>query len=260
MIVFGTDFDDTLYFHSGKELGVRQKDLDAIARFKNAGNQFGLISGRARCMMPEIDELLSGKVKFDFMIFSNGACICDQEGKILWEHFMPEEVVRDVFEQAAKDKIGIVLHGTECLYQTQEMDFQNAIHVTSIDEFDPSRIYSISFHPLSEVEKDFFRTNQNRQDVVVVANSQFADFNANEITKGTALNRLTHMMSQSENLSAAIGDSFNDESMLKDADISFTFETSDPSVKKCAACIVDGIHEAVDILLDPKQLAANCRR
>ncbi len=260
MIVFGTDFDDTLYFHSGKELGVRQKDIDAIERFKKAGNQFGLISGRARCMMPEIDELLNGKVKFDFMIFSNGACVCDQDGKILWEHFLPEAVVRDVFEQAAKGKIGIVLHGTECLYQTEDMDFKNAIHVTSIDEFDPSRIYSISFHPISEVEKDFFRTNQNRKDVVVVANSQFADFNANGITKGTALNRLTHMMGQTEDISAAIGDSFNDESMLKDADISFTFENSDSSVKNCATCIVDGIHEAVDVLLDPSQLAANRRR
>lgn len=256
MIVFGTDFDDTLFFHSGPELGLRQKDIEAIQRYKQSGNQFGLVSGRARCMIDEIEELLDGQVKFDFMIFSNGACICDGDLNILWEHFLPEAVVRDVFEQGQKDKVGLVFHGRDCLYQTDpEMNFKNAKNVTSIDDFDPSQIYSISFHPISPVEKAFFKTNQDRKDVTVVANSQFADFNANGVTKGSALNRLAHLTNQTSDISAAIGDSFNDESMLKDADISFTFEGSDPSVKASATLITDGIAGAVDVLLNADTLA-----
>ncbi|MBF0579010.1 HAD-IIB family hydrolase [Erysipelotrichaceae bacterium RD49] len=261
MIVFGTDFDDTLFFHSGPELGLRQKDIKAIQRYKKTGNQFGLVSGRARCMIDEIEELLDGKVQFDFMIFSNGACICDADLNILWEHFLPEDVVSDVFAQGQKDQIGLVFHGRDCLYQTDpRMNFKNAKNVASIEELDPSKIYSISFHPISPVEKAFFQANQKRKDVTVVANSQFADFNANGITKGSALNRLAHLTNQTGNISAAIGDSFNDESMLKDADISFTFEGSDPSVKASADLVTDGIAGAVDVLLDTDALAKNIKK
>lgn len=247
MFVFGTDFDDTLYFHDG--VGIRQEDIDAIRRFKEAGHQFGLVSGRGRVMWPELVEMSQGKVDFDFRIFSNGACICDKDNNILYQIFLPEEAVRDIWTSAKEAGVDLILHGEEKTYTTDANRQAPGDVIERLEDLDPARIYAISFDNTTPEGKAYFDSMEGYDKAIMVSNSRFADFNPHGATKGAALNRLAHMMHESEDISAAIGDSFNDLSMLKDADISFTFASSPQEVQEAASYITDGVHEAVDLLL-----------
>lgn len=251
MIVFGTDFDDTLYFHD--ENGVRKEDVEAIRRFQKTGSQFGLVSGRSRTMWKQIDAMLKGAVDFDFKIYSNGACICDKDNNILWQTFLPADVVEDIANKADAAGLSLILHGEDALYVTHELrpDLPGSQYIQILCEIDPAKIYAISFNNTStETGRQFYQDLQDYSKAILVANSRFADFNPLGVTKGSALNRLAHMMHETRDTSAAIGDSYNDMAMLKDADVSFTFHSSPKEVRECATHLVDGIAEAVDILLE----------
>ncbi len=247
MIIFGTDFDDTLFFHDGR--GVRQIDIDAIQRFKEAGYQFGLVSGRGRVMWPQTRRQIQDKVDFDFKIYSNGACICDKNDNILWEVFLPQELVLEVWNKAKESKVDLILHGQDAMLFTNDTYGIEGRIVKSLEDFDPAHISAMSFDHQTPQGIKFYNQFVSRDDFVLVANSQFADFNPKGVSKGAALNRLAHEMQTQNATSIAIGDSYNDLSMLEEADISFTFPTSPNEVKAVADHQVDGIYEAVDYIL-----------
>lgn len=250
MIVFGTDFDDTLYFHDGRHL--RPQDAQAIRRLQQAGDQFGLVSGRARVLWPVVEQMIEGQVNFDFKIYSNGSCICDGQNTVLAQWFMPENSVRDIF--ARYKDVGLILHGENALYLTTIQGPElPGVMVKSIEEFDPSRIYAISFNHRTQAGRKVWQESQARKDVIVVSNSRYTDFGPLETSKGRALNYIAHTLYSPKDMSAAIGDSYNDQSMLEEADISFTFHSSPEEVKESATHCVNGIDEAVDWLLTHQQ-------
>lgn len=249
MIVFGTDFDDTLYFHDLG--GIRKQDVEAIRRFQQAGNKFGLVSGRARMMKPLLEKMTEGKADFDFWIFSNGAEICDKDGNLLEQIFMPETFIREVVEEMPD--AGFIFHTPTGLYVTPakgvRFDFPlNVIH--SCDDFDPASVLAVSFDFRTPIGQKVYEANKDRKDVILVANSRFADFNPIGATKGIALNTLCQRLMGEGNTSAAIGDSYNDLPMLEKADVSFTFHSSPQEVREAASHLVEGIDEAAAILLD----------
>lgn len=247
MIIFGTDFDDTLFFHDGR--GVREIDIEAIKRFKEAGYQFGLVSGRGRVMWPQTRAQIQNKVDFDFKIYSNGACICDKDNNILWETFLPEELVVEIWNKAKVANVDLILHGQDSMLFSNETYGIKGRNVKSLEDFDPAHISAMSFDHHTPQGEEFYKQFSGRDDFVLVTNSQFADFNPKGVSKGAALNRLAHEMQTQNALSVAIGDSYNDLTMLKEADISFTFPTSPQDVLDVADYQVDGIHEAVDQIL-----------
>lgn len=249
--IMGSDFDDTLYFHS--EGGARKADAKAIEQFQAQGNHFGLVTGRSCLMKDLIDEMLHHAVDFDFMIYSNGAVICDRSGKILSRHYLPEEFVREVMEEM--EDAGFIFHGREELLSTPAAQGRLNMPVrivNSVDEFDPKTVYAISFPHTTEAGKRIFEANQNREDVILVANSRFADFNPKGVTKGRALRELVDEHMPEGTIAAAIGDSYNDLEMLKEADRSFTFYSSDQQVQDAATDLVGGIDEAIALLLKEK--------
>lgn len=248
VIIFGTDFDDTLFFHDGR--GVRQIDIDAIHRFKEAGYQFGLVSGRGRVMWPQTQAQIQNKVDFDFKIYSNGACICDKDNNVLWETFLPEDLVKEVWNKAKEANVDLILHGQDAMLFSHNTYGIDGRIVHSLDDFDPAHISAMSFDNQTPQGIQFYNQFADREDFVLVANSQFADFNPKGVSKGAALNRLAHEMQQNQKaMSVAIGDSFNDLTMLQEADVSFTFPNSPQEVREAATYQVDGIHEAVDCIL-----------
>ncbi len=247
MIIFGTDFDDTLFFHDGR--GVRQIDIDAIKRFKEAGYKFGLVSGRGRVMWPQTQAQIQGKVDFDFKIYSNGACICDKDDNILWETFLPKELVAEVWNKAKEANVDLILHGQDSMLFSKDTYGIEGRVVKNLEDFDAAHISAMSFANQTPQGTEFFNQFMDRDDFVLVANSQFADFNPKGVSKGAALNRLAHELENQNALSVAIGDSYNDLTMLEEADISFTFPTSPKEVLEAADYQVDGIHQAVDRIL-----------
>lgn len=79
MKLIGSDYDGTL-----NHGGIDQEKLDAIRRWRQAGNLFGVISGRGPDFLSELQEKLGDN--FDFYASCNGGVAVDAAGNTLFEY------------------------------------------------------------------------------------------------------------------------------------------------------------------------------
>ena len=76
MKIIASDYDGTL-----NHGGVDDKKREAIARWRAAGNKFGLVSGRGPDSLVELAR--RDGITCDFLLACSGAVICTPDGKIL---------------------------------------------------------------------------------------------------------------------------------------------------------------------------------
>ncbi|MBE6807297.1 MAG: HAD-IIB family hydrolase [Ruminococcaceae bacterium] len=79
MRLIATDYDGTL-----NHGGINEEKLDAIRRWRAAGNLFGVISGRGPDFLPTLQEQLGDN--FDFLVSCNGGIATDSRGNHLFCH------------------------------------------------------------------------------------------------------------------------------------------------------------------------------
>lgn len=253
MHFFATDFDDTLYFHDGR--GLQDKDVEAIARFQKAGNLFGLNSGRSISMAGGIDDLLKDRVHFDFRVFANGSMVVDRDGNLVYEKPLPRAFVSEVLEKYGD--IPMVIHTKDFVCSPVENDLPE-IRVRNMNgDFSILRdrdVFEISFclsNPKALSAANEIRNNH--PEIVFARNSQFCDFNAPGTSKGIGLEEAARCFGCPQDETAAIGDSYNDISMIRDAAIGFTFPSSPEEVREAADVLVNGVGAAINFLMKEDQ-------
>lgn len=79
MRLIATDYDGTL-----NHGGIDEEKLDAIRRWRAAGNLFGIISGRGPDFLTTLQEQLGDN--FDFLASCNGGIATDNQGGDLFRH------------------------------------------------------------------------------------------------------------------------------------------------------------------------------
>lgn len=85
--VAASDFDGTLF----RNQQITAEDKVAIKNWREAGNKFGIVTGRAFVMLePHLKEF---DLEVDFNICDNGAIIYDGGGKIVFETELPKELL-----------------------------------------------------------------------------------------------------------------------------------------------------------------------
>lgn len=249
MIIFGTDFDGTLYFHDREE-HVQKVDVEGIKNFQKTGNLFGLVTGRGITMWDVIADRIEDKVHFDFRIHSNGACIVDRDGNVIFRKYLPDETLRMIFEKG-KD-VELVLHAERDLYVTNISEFQGMHNVKSLDEIEADEVYEVSFRYDTPKGAEFLEYLKTVPGLQISPNTDYVDVMAEGMTKGFGIKKMLELTHQ-DGITCAIGDSYNDQSMLEQTDISFTFPTSPQVVQDSANHIVNNIAEALDFVLKETQ-------
>lgn len=253
MYYFATDFDDTLYFHNGE--GLREEDVEAIRRFQKAGNRFGLCTGRSVSMFEEIHRKVEGKVHFDFTIFANGTCLTNEQGQIIQEHFLPEAMVREILSRG-KD-VPMVLHHRSGIYQNTEWPYEitDVRDLTDGCPFRMDEVYEISLDPKLPHSSELIEEFAAWPGVQHAANSKFVDIFPDSASKGKGLLASAALAGVSPENTAAIGDSYNDISMIQEAGTGFTFPSSPRKVRDAADIICTGVCEAIDLLTNKTEKA-----
>lgn len=244
MIIMGTDFDDTLYFHDGR--GLRDKDAKAIEQFQQDGNLFGLCTGRSPGMMAAIDEKTQGKVRFDFTVFSNGACIVFHD-QILFEAGLEPAFIEEMISTCPDAPI--IIHHSSGLYTTKPMKLEAESRVLKdFSQLHEGVCYGLSLDFENAAARECIEKYKDTDQAVCAFNSRFCDFIPVDASKGKGLLIMADRMNIPYENTAAIGDSYNDLPMLQDAAHSFTFQSSPAEVRNCADELVDGVWEAISIL------------
>lgn len=78
MIIIASDYDGTLNHH-----GISQEDKDAITKFREAGNKFGLVTGRdLEQALWVVKDIKRANLEVDFVICCTGAVRLNQNGEV----------------------------------------------------------------------------------------------------------------------------------------------------------------------------------
>ena len=136
MIIFASDFDNTLFYHQGENGYIRKEDIEKIEQFQAVGNLFGLCTGRAL-----FDVFFDAKdiIDFDFYILVSGALILDKNYKILHKASIPFSVIKNMYLHF-KNKYGynplLVTEKSFCCVQEKVYDVDTDIYQSIYDMSD----------------------------------------------------------------------------------------------------------------------------
>jgi len=247
MRLFGCDYDGTLRIGT-----VAKGDLEALARFRKAGNRFAIVSGRGKGMIWK--ELQYFGVEVDFLIADNGAIIFDENGDEIWRLDPDQSVVRQIIDFGLTLKYTLVGfgdgHGFAGLgVKEEKIEKPNFNALLDSVEADPQELLAqgkINAILLRGVHpEDSFKLQQMVQErwgkqVTTCLNNGTLDIIAAGASKQAALEWLKEYLHASEVLT--LGDGYNDIGMIS-AFGGYAMENAPQEVKAKAAGTVASVAE-----------------
>lgn len=245
MILFASDFDDTLFFHDGR--GLQAKDVRKIREFQTKGNCFALCTGRPASMFTSISAMIQNQIQFDFRIFSNGAVITRNDGEILFSVPLEYEFIRYALQ--TWPDVNFMLHTQKGLQYTHHLERDGG---TILSDQDRQKIQSQEL-PVYEMSVDWHvpQAYEALQDLkkhpkaACYENSYVADFVNPNVSKATGIAWLKSYLHADQ--AYAMGDSWNDIPMIESTR-GFTFHSSSSEVKQAASRTFDCVAEALEYI------------
>lgn len=259
MKILASDFDGTLCFRSPEgEYAYRQEDVQAIKRFQEKGNLFGLNTGRAVACTDNYHEKTKGVIPFDFIIGDSGAEITDAGRTPFYSRLIDPKTALKA-KEAGSFSDAAVFFSTPDGYTAvgrQPGDLQAGVLENDEDILN-LEIHSMAFETdtIEKASRILRRLEKENLPLNLQQNWTSVDVSPEGCTKGTALKHLAEHFGVSIKDIAAIGDGLNDLSAIEAAGISFAMENSQDELKEAADYIVGSVAEAIAILeeLDQKE-------
>ena len=244
MKILASDYDGTLNYG-----GFDERKISAIARWRAAGNLFGLVSGRS------MDACLrlagEGGFGFDFMIANNGAVVTDREGRLLYEKAcdgsLALPLVRSMFEWGCPSA-GIVV-GLDYGYGVKPTAGQCRERDYTPENLPPvPRFYQISTilptEELSRLTTERIRERFGDQ-INPLQNGICIDCVSVGADKAQGIRRLIEALGADESDVITVGDNVNDTDMIA-AFRSYAMASGVESIKKLAGEVTPGIAELIE--------------
>ena len=248
-----SDFDGTLCRLSpGTTLGgsVPEANLSAIRRWREAGNKFGIASGRGISLLEM--EVEKYGIPVDFLICSNGAAIFDEARELLHSTVFPPDVLRDFLNHPLirGKELPVLLFGERQVYALRPypdipMEYTPAISWEEAANLRDAVQLGIMFPSLEEtrrateaVERDFPMLGGN-------ANRVYLDVNLRGVDKKYGVEHLVEAMGWQGAPVLVIGDDKNDLPMVEYFH-GFTVDTAQPFMKEAAAKVYGSVGEMLE--------------
>lgn len=242
MKLIGSDYDGTL-----NHGGIDEEKSDAIRRWRQAGNIFGVISGRGPDFIRELQEKLGDN--FDFYASCNGGVAVDAKGNELFnyrcEGMDARAFVADLLEWGAPFayvnvddacfRVGNAATEDEIEYLLEEMPdipyFQKmAVFLPGPDE--------------AGVLVDKVRAKYG-DNVNPLQNWWCVDIAPYGVDKATGLRRLAAHFGVTEADIIAVGDNLNDAAMVG-AFRGYAMAQGSEELKKIAACVTESVLDLIN--------------
>ena len=243
MKLIATDYDGTLNFN-----GVDDKKRATVARWRKAGNLFGVISGRS--WQSTIEQLNKDNIERDFVVGNNGASICNENGEIISETTVSFKVLKEFLEfifQKGCD-FGRVHCSNICFaVNAPNTEIKNGEY--TLDDFPKTENFnqvSIQFET-SEDSKEFAEIIKERFKGILypLQNRRWIDVVPFGVSKSSGVYKLMEIFSVEKQNVITVGDSENDIDMLLQFN-SYAMENGVEIVKKAAGRTVKDITEIID--------------
>lgn len=258
-LLFCTDLDGTLYDDNKV---VSKKNLEAIEYFKNEGGLFTFITGRVPKTSMEICRIIKPNTLYGCI---NGGGIYDAvKGEYLWNAFLPHEVMELVrIVDKNLPEIGIQFNTEKEIYFNKDSEamvkfreITGVPYITCHYEQVKEPVLKVVFahHDPAQITalNDLLNSNPN---------SKFVDFIHSEknlyeilpkgISKGAVLCKMADFLGIDKNKTIAVGDYYNDISMIKTAKCGIAVANAVDEVKAISDYVtVSNNEDAIAVIIE----------
>jgi Predicted hydrolases of the HAD superfamily len=251
MKLLASDYDGTLL----RNRRIDKGDIEAIERFRAAGNLFGIVTGRPYGSIR--NELKARKINYDFVISINGGYIVDHKGEIIHEERIPLNISEQICAQILKEDLvlGGVNDGIFVRYLVMDYTlkmriaryFRNRVYLHR--KADPNIVRGFVMHvrDASKADSVAKRVMDNFGEYISCHRNAdiIIDLAAKGVAKDNAVQIVVDYFGAEEIY--VIGDSFNDIGMIKRFN-GFAVSGANEKVKAVASKEFEQFIELVDYI------------
>ncbi|MBO5374845.1 MAG: HAD-IIB family hydrolase [Clostridia bacterium] len=244
MKIIASDYDGTVNCN-----GISQRDAEAITKFREAGNKFGIVTGRDLDMaLWVLFEFKKVKTKIDFLICCTGAIILNgdgeiikiKKGKVLPEHHEMIKKARELgvnsfnFNDGLKriyiDPNGKIPYDLDCIPEFTQLN----VWFMSNESADKFNAY----------------INENYANVIsAYRNGGSVDMPPANTSKVTGIYDYASQFDSPEIYT--VGDNLNDIPMIEEF-CGFAVSNAQDAVKKSAKHQCDRVADMIEIIMEEK--------
>lgn len=244
------DLDGTLLDNNRK---VSEINKNAIKKAIDIGCKFVICSGRSNMSIDHFNKFFGFDLIKNYAVAFNGAYIYETDtGKKLAEHLVPSLAAIDAINMCRKFNVDIMVYQNETLnfdtpsdridvYAKRNMVNTNVVSDLTIIAGNPvSKVIIIGDNSeLKKVENEVMSTNLKNNMTTFFSADTLYEFNPLGIDKGTGLKELSKILNINIEETIAIGDNFNDLSMIKCAGLGVCTANGEIGVKSYADYITN---------------------
>jgi len=262
MRLLALDLDDTLL---RSDLTISHRTRSAIKKAEDAGIMVALASGRVPVAMIPFAGLLGMKRRPGYLICCNGTIIQESHtGNIISENKLDVETALLAFDMADAEGFPVQIYENDIMYVSRHNEFSGydqkltGLRQVVVEHF--RAMVSCGCHKLIIPGDPFLLTPLGKllsnclgdSATIFTSKPYFLEILPAHTDKGIALAKVAELLGIKREEVIAIGDSMNDEAMLKWAGLGIAMANSDQQIKNIADLVTertnddDGVAEVIE--------------
>ncbi len=250
MKIVASDYDGTIKLEDKRP----EKTIDAIEKWQKKGNLFGIVTGRSTATIKE--EIRKYELSPDFLICNNGGVILNRELEVLSLNLIDFNEAKKIIEyiegiECNEYILNDGFHRARKAISSQKKTLHNSPSTVSVEEMMQKKEIAqivIGFDQQENANQVAIYLNENyEQAIEAFANINCVDIVPKGCSKANGIRSVAEMLDLSLDSISAIGDSYNDLSMLE-AFHSATLDHALPEIKACADHVVEDVSAFLDLL------------
>ena len=235
---------------------IPQFNLDAIQKARKLGVKFVVSTGRdIEIITHLLKQLNTDNSDDEYTICCSGAKIYENKNKkIIYINYLSHEIVEQIFDFGKKfPEMYTVFDTSDGVYVFNDIILKKERNeygykykqLKTLDDIKDLKIIRVIFtckngtylnNILKEIKE--IKIFDNKVDYYLTQN-QFLEFNNLGVNKGEALKWLCNYLNIDIKETIAIGDSYNDESMLKEAGLGACVKSANDDIKKISKYVCE---------------------
>lgn len=246
-----SDLDETLL---GSDRKVSQKNRDAVQKARELGVRFVPATGRGySSIRGTLEELGLREMENEYVISYNGGAVTENKGERLL-HFegISFEKAQELFARGLAYDVCIHVYTRDMVHvyrlNQNEIDYLNGrmevqeFFTDDLDFLKGQEIVKVlyvntDYSYLKKIEEDL---NDITQDLdVSYSSNRYLEFNRKGVNKGSGLLFLAERLGIKAEETIAVGDNFNDLSMIRVAGLGVGVHNTVPDMKPLCDVILD---------------------
>ena len=236
---------------------IHPRNIEALRAWQTQGNKLVICTGRNKIESQGV--LNKYNVPYDYLILNNGGSILDRE-TVLYECTIAHEIGVSILDLSTsiEGMYSYFYDGNKSYaYMNEKTYIYDGFKNIEIDQ-DFIELYqnTKSFQIICFNQEDHEMYNSyycidqimkhNQSEIEIHINQYYVDIVPPSCSKGTGIEKLLEILALPVDQIYAIGDSYNDISMFKKADISCSFTYSEPEVQEYTTQVVDYLYEFIE--------------